>query len=163
MRLRRLLSIASLAVFAGILVAACASTEPGWTYQPAPSLTPPPSVEASAAPSAGASDEPGAGGEPGGEPGGEVVRISAVGIAFEQAAVTVPAGVPFRIEFANNDAGVPHNVAIRKGDANGQEVFTGDIFSGVETRVYEVPALEAGAYTFICTVHPNMVGTMTAE
>ncbi len=50
-------------------------------------------------------------------------------------------------------------MAIHKGDANGQEVFTGDIFSGVETRVYDVPALEAGAYTFVCTVHPDMVGT----
>ena len=26
---------------------------------------------------------------------------------------------------------------------------------------YKVPALPAGTYQFVCTVHPNMVGTLT--
>ena len=39
----------------------------------------------------------------------------------------------------------------------------GEIFNGVETRVYDIPALEAGTHPFICTVHPNMTGTITAE
>jgi plastocyanin len=47
--------------------------------------------------------------------------------------------------------------------ANGEEVFQGEIFNGVETQTYDVPALDAGAYAFVCTVHPTMVGTMTAE
>jgi plastocyanin len=53
-------------------------------------------------------------------------------------------------------------LAIHKGDASGPEVFKGDIFNGVATRTYDVPALDAGAYTFVCNVHPTMVGTMTA-
>jgi plastocyanin len=91
------------------------------------------------------------------------VAISARGIAFEQAQVSVPARTDFQIDFTNNDAGTPHNIAIHKGDASGEEVFKGEIFSGVETRTYDVPALDAGAYAFVCTVHPTMVGAMTAE
>ena len=37
------------------------------------------------------------------------------------------------------------------------------IFNGVETRTYDVPALDAGAYAFVCTVHPTMIGTLTAQ
>jgi plastocyanin len=33
----------------------------------------------------------------------------------------------------------------------------------VETRTYDVPALAAGTYEFVCTVHPNMRGTLTVE
>jgi plastocyanin len=86
-----------------------------------------------------------------------------MGIAFGQSEVNVPAGEPFQIEFSNNDPGTPHNVAIHRDTASGEEVFGGEIFSGVETRTYDVPALDAGAYAFVCTVHPTMVGTMTAE
>ena len=46
-------------------------------------------------------------------------------------------------------------------DAAGMSVFKGDLFNGVETRTYDVPALTAGAYPFLCTVHPNMAGTLT--
>ena len=148
MRPKRLSFVASIGALCAVLVA-CSTANPGWTYQPAPSSTPPPSVEASAEPS------------PGGDSG--AIRISAVGIAFEQAEVNVPAGEPFQIEFANNDPGIPHNVAIHRESPTGQEVFQGEIFNGVETRTYDVPAIDAGAYAFVCTVHPNMVGTMTAE
>jgi plastocyanin len=85
------------------------------------------------------------------------------GIAFEQAEVNVPAGEPVQIEFANNDPGTPHNVAIHRESATGEEVFQGETFNGVETRTYDIPAIDAGAYAFVCTVHPNMVGPMTAE
>ena len=151
MRPQRLLTVMSLTLLAAGSIAACASANPGWTYQPAPSVT--------AAPSTGASAEPSGSADPG---SGDVV-ISAVALAFEQAEVTAPAGEPFQIDFANNDAGVPHNVAIHGDSATGEEVFKGEIFPGVETRTYDVPALDAGAYAFVCTVHPTMVGTLTAE
>ncbi len=98
-------------------------------------------------------------------PGGETVtlKITASGIAFDTDTLEVPAGVPFKIEFANNDAGIPHNVAIHEGSPTGPAVWTGEIFNGVETRTYDVPALPAGTYGFVCTVHPNMTGTLTAK
>lgn len=106
-----------------------------------------PSISASAAPSGGSA--------------GASVSIVASGIAFTTPTVTAPADAPFVIAFDNQDAGILHNVAI--SDAAGTEVFRGDIFPGVETRDYQVPALAAGDYPFICSVHPNMTGTLTAE
>jgi plastocyanin len=147
MRRVRLLSVAAALVIRGALVTGCASANPGWTYTPAPPPTEAPSVEASAEPSPSAEGD---------------VQISAAGVAFEQAEVNAPAGKPFTIAFANNDAGVPHNVAIHKDNQSGEEVFKGEIFNGVDTRIYDVPALDAGAYAFVCSVHPNMVGTLTA-
>ena len=57
--------------------------------------------------------------------------------------------------FVNQD-GAPHNIKI--SDAAGKEVFKGDIVSNA-TVTYQVPALAAGTYTFICEVHPDMKGT----
>ena len=76
---------------------------------------------------------------------------------------SVKAAAPFRIEFANQDPSVPHNVAIHEGSATGTEVFKGAIFPGVATQTYDVPALDAGAYAFVCTVHPTMTGTLTVQ
>lgn len=153
----------ALLLAAAVAVAACAGSAPGWTYAPAPSITPPPSVEPSAEPSAPASDGPSAGpsAEPSAAPSGDVtvLDIAALNIAFDTDALTAPADQPFQIRFANNDPGIPHNVEIR--DQGGASVFLGDIFNGVETRTYDVPALPAGSYQFLCTVHPNMVGTLT--
>jgi plastocyanin len=89
--------------------------------------------------------------------------ISALGIKYEQTDVTAPAGKPFQIAFENKDAGTPHNVSIHQGGPTGAEVFKGDIFPGVATKTYDVPALTAGQYSFVCTVHPTMVGTLNVQ
>ncbi len=147
----RLLTVASFAVLCGALLVACTSANPGWTYAPAPPVTPAPSVEASAAPSAGESAAAG------------TVAISALNIAFEQTSATAPAGQAFQIAFDNKDAGVPHNVAIHKDSPTGAEVFKGEIITGPATATYDVPELDAGTYAFVCTVHPSMTGTLTVQ
>ncbi len=156
---RPLLAIALLAI--ALTAGACAASEaPGWTYAPpteAPAVTPAPSGDGSVAPSSGPS-EPTA--VPGGEtaPAGDAIAISALGIAFEQSEVSAPADTPFVIRFDNKDAGIPHNVEIK--DPMGMSVFKGEIFNGPAQMDYQVQALAAGTYPFICTVHPNMVGTL---
>jgi cytochrome c oxidase subunit 2 len=100
---------------------------------------------------------------PSGEAAGPTLQLSAFNVAYEQADLTAPAGTPFSIEFDNKDNGVPHNVAIHRDSATGQEVFKGDIFNGPAKRTYDVPALNAGTYAFVCTVHPNMTGTLTVK
>ena len=86
---------------------------------------------------------------------GEVVTVTATNIVWEQADLEVPAGTAFTLELVNNDASVPHNVDIR--DQAGTSLFTTETFPGVETRSFDAPALAAGAYQFVCTVHPNMI------
>jgi plastocyanin len=147
----RRLSLLVLLAVVGAGATACVTSTPGWTYTPAPPVTPPPSVAASAPASAAPSAAAGG------------VSISALNIAFEQTSVSAPAGVAFQIQFDNKDAGIPHNIAIHKGDVNGAEVFKGAIITGPATTTYDVPALDAGTYGFLCNVHPNMTGTLTAK
>ncbi|HEY7700883.1 MAG TPA: cupredoxin domain-containing protein [Candidatus Limnocylindrales bacterium] len=95
------------------------------------------------------------------DPNAEVVEISASNSSsFDQSSVTAPAGEAFVIHFANTENGVPHNVEIK--DAGGASLFKGDVITGPAETDYPVPALDAGDYPFNCTVHPNMVGTLTA-
>lgn len=157
--MRRPLVFLAFALLALSAAACAASTGPGWTYAP-PTAPPPsqpaPSAEASAAPSTEASVAPSQGS--GGATGG-VVQISALNIAYEQSDVTAPANTAFTIHFNNKDAGVPHNVEIK--DASGMVMFKGDIITGPTEVDYAVPALAPGSYQFVCSVHPNMVGTLT--
>ena len=89
------------------------------------------------------------------------VTVTAQQIAFLEPSIAAPADTAFTLALVNQDQGTPHNVEIK--DAGGASVFMGEIFNGVATQVYDVPALPAGSYTYICTVHPNMTGTATLE
>jgi plastocyanin len=109
---------------------------------------------ASAAPG---SDTPSA--APAGGPSGDALTIVAKDLKFSQPAVLVKADAAFAIDFDNRD-GAPHNIAI--SDASGKNVFKGEIVSGSKVT-YQVPALAAGTYGFICEVHPDMKGTITAQ
>lgn len=122
---------------------------------------------ASGAPAAGgsASGAPASGGPASGGPASSGpaadVQIEAKDIAFLEKTVTAPAAKPFTIAFANQDQGTPHDVALK--DGTGAIVWKGDVFNGVETRIYQVPALPAGTYTFLCIVHTTMTGTATLQ
>ncbi len=96
---------------------------------------------------------------PGDGPSGATVAVQAKDLKFVTPAVAVKAGTAFAIDFDNQD-GAPHNIAI--SDASGAKVFKGDIVSSSKVS-YQVPALAAGKYTFICEVHPDMKGTITAQ
>ena len=124
---------------------------------PAPGESPLPTAgQGSPGTSPGASGSPGPSGS---GTTGETVRIAAENIAFDTDQMQAPAGKAFVIEFENRDAGIPHNVEIK--DAANQQIFLGEIFNGPGARTYHVPAIGAGVYTFVCTVHPNMTGTLT--
>lgn len=149
-----------------LAVAACTGGgQPEWTYAPPPSATP--VVAPSGSPAASA--EPSGSAQPSGSsapsstasqaPAGNVIELSAQNVQFDKASILAPAGQAFQIKFSNNDAGVLHNVEIK--DANGATVFKGDIFAGVDSRTYQVDPLPAGSYQFLCSVHPNMVGTLS--
>jgi plastocyanin len=159
----------------GMLAAACTGSAngaaPTFTYAPpGPSASTMPGMDmgssaspptTSAAPSAAApaSAPPSIPSSP--AAAGAVLHISAQNIAFDTNQLEAPAGQAFVLEFNNNDPGVPHNVEIK--DANGMSMFKGQIITGPATISYQVPALAAGSYMFVCDVHPNMTGTLTAK
>lgn len=89
---------------------------------------------------------------------GSAISIVASHMQFVQRDLMVPAGTAFTIEFDNRDS-EPHNIAI--SGATQASVFKGEIVSAT-TVSYSVPALAAGRYTFICDVHTDMRGSMTA-
>lgn len=89
---------------------------------------------------------------------GGTVTIRAANIAFETTQVTLPAGQPLRIILDNADAGVPHDIAI---SGNGSEVARSAIVTGPAQTEVRFGPLTAGTYSFHCTVHPAMTGTLT--
>ncbi len=143
--------IAALGLAAGVGLAACGGssvpTLPPATAAPPASAAPLPSVE-----------------DPtpvGGQPEAPGVVITALNIAFEPQAVTVPANVPLTLVFDNKDTGIPHDIQI--SDANGNVIVKSEIINGPQQLQVAVPALAPGAYPFVCVVHPNMTGTITAQ
>jgi plastocyanin len=86
------------------------------------------------------------------------LELVAEGNKFDRDSLTVGAGSPFAIVFENRDS-APHNVSIRGGEV----AVTTEVFGGPDQRTYIYPSLPAGSYTFICDVHPEMTGTLTAS
>lgn len=111
--------------------------------------------------SASGAGEPGASPAPSGPPPapGEITLV-AEQVKFDKTSITAPADMPFKITLDNRDVGTPHDVDIL--DGTGAKVFDGADFPGPEVRVYDVPPLAAGAYQFLCSIHPAlMTGDLT--
>jgi plastocyanin len=105
----------------------------------------------------GGTEEEGGGGEK------PVVTLAAANIAFEPTSLTVPAGEAFTLQFHNQDANTQHNVQIFDDpEFAGTPLFNGALVTGVRQTDYDVEPLDAGAYFFLCEVHPTMTGEMQA-
>jgi plastocyanin len=126
------------------------------------SAAPASGVPASAAPAsaAPASAAPGSA-PPSAAAGGTLLTEVASGVQFQTTTLEAPSGQPFQIEFDNQDAGIPHNIQIV--DGSGALVFDGETIKGPAKVTYNVPALAAGTYKFVCKWHPTMTGQLTAK
>lgn len=82
--------------------------------------------------------------------------------SFDVATLIVPANRPFELVFDNRHVGVPHNVEIDDSPARTTVLFDGAVIDGPAQITYQVPALPPGDYYFLCKIHPNMNGTLTA-
>jgi len=124
---------------------------------------PPPSAEGSGdASGAPESAAPSAGESPSASGGEGQVTLGAEAVEFDTDQLTIPADQPFQLVFDNRDTGVQHNVSIYES-IGGPNLFQGELFPGPESRTYEVPAIPAGEWVFVCDVHPNMTGTVTSQ
>ncbi len=174
------LRVLVLVAVAALAIAACSSASaPGWTYAPAPSVTPVPSGSgaASGAPSGSPAASPAATPAPSastsvpssGSAGGTVLTVKAPDGAatsgFDPKTLEGPANAPFTVVFDNEDASTgPHNWVLK--DSTGVKVDIGDtsFFTGPAKKEYQIPALAAGDYPFLCEVHPAaMTGTLTVK
>jgi plastocyanin len=183
--MRRLSSALALISVTAVLAACTSSTsaEAGWTYAPAPSVTPAPSGEPSGSPAASEepseapsatpeeseSAEPSGSAQPSGSAaagGPELIITAPVGSSvtgFDPTELEAPADAAFTITFDNEDTGVPHNFVLSNPDGTPVDIGDTAFFNGPERRTYDVPALAAGEYPYHCEVHPNtMTGTLTA-
>ncbi len=95
-------------------------------------------------------------------PDATVLQVNAQNIAYDVHELSAPANQTFYIHFTNMDIQIPHDVDIRLSDAT-VVVDNPTIEEGEIT--YEIPALDPGTYTFICSVHPipAMTGTLVVE
>jgi plastocyanin len=96
----------------------------------------------------------------GGGGGTSALQVSAVNLAFDTSTIELTAGEPTTLTFVNEDAGVQHNIAIYEDDTLAVELFNGELVTGPTEVTYEIPALEAGTYYFLCLVHPTMNGSV---
>jgi len=102
--------------------------------------------------------------------------LSADGLDYDLHCLSVPAGAPAALAFANNDAGEVHNVAVYRWDSclakaaragtygacpdpNAGRLFVGAVI-GYGHTTYHMPAFTPGRYTFLCSVHPFMRGVL---
>ncbi len=133
----------------------------GWvdpSFKPDPSATPVPDCHSG-----------GAGGTPAPQeslpPGATVLELGTSGVlAFDKHELSAPAGERFAIHFNNTDTGQTHDVDLRA--SNGTTVVQDQpTITAPAEATYVYDALEAGTYTFICSVHPipAMTGTLTVE
>ncbi len=93
-----------------------------------------------------------------GKDGKPVLDVVAKGLAFEPTCLVAQAGAPFDLTFDNEDAGIQHNVAIYTDATAADNLFRGEIVTGVVTTTYKVDALDAGSYYFQCDIHTTMKG-----
>jgi plastocyanin len=101
---------------------------------------------------------------PGAPDSGTVVPLVAFNVRWIPTTLTAPAGKIWHVKIENKD-GPPehHNFAVRSGKSFAEQIYQSPNFV-MGTFTFNIPALPAGSYLFICTVHTDvMTGTLTIK
>jgi cytochrome c oxidase subunit 2 len=102
---------------------------------------------------------------PSGGPPGGVIELESISVTegYEPKELSAPADTPLTIQLDNVDTAAPHNVAIRGVNPDGTDWIGLPIAGPGQKATYSVPPIAAGSYTFYCSVHTNMTGTITVQ
>jgi plastocyanin len=92
-------------------------------------------------------------------PAATSVTVQAKGINFNTSSIVLKANSQVSITLDNQDAGIPHNLAIYTSEG-GTKIFGKDPFQGVAKETWTFEAPKPGTYFFHCDVHFNMKGTV---
>jgi amicyanin len=93
----------------------------------------------------------------GGAAAGDTAEVGMKGIAFDPEEVSVKTGGT--VKWTNNES-IPHDVTKEDGPGADFSSGNGNMKQG---DTYEQTFKEAGKVNYVCTVHPNMKGTVTVE
>jgi plastocyanin len=80
-------------------------------------------------------------------------------LKFNPITAEAPANTPVKLTFTNNSTSMPHNLKFQEGITAG----TADTVAAGATEALEFTTPAAGAYKFVCTLHPGMEGTLTVK
>ncbi len=91
-----------------------------------------------------------------------VVSVTSVGVVqgFDPTELSVAADTPWSVNLTNSDPAVPHNFSIHKANPDGSDWDAPINADGGGSVTYQPPPLAAGDYTFFCSLHTNMTGTL---
>jgi plastocyanin len=103
----------------------------------------------------GGGEDAGGGGEE-----GTTGPVVAQALQFSTSEIDLPADETSTLTLDNQEAGVPHNIAIYTDESLAQVLFQGETITGPDTIDYDVPAIAEGEYYFHCDTHPDMQGTV---
>ena len=81
---------------------------------------------------------------------------------YDPDALTVKKGNVIKVE--NLDP-IPHTVTNGEGpnDPNSAKIFDTGLIMGGESGILQTEEIDAGGYTYYCTVHPYMTGSLKVE
>jgi plastocyanin len=101
---------------------------------------------------------------PGAPDSGTTLELVARGAKWDQTKMTAPAGKIWHVKVESKDTLGHHNFVVASGKTFPERIYTSKNLLPLTTVTYDIPALPAGSYLFICTVHPDsMTGTLTLE
>jgi len=163
---------AELVMTVGVLSACSGTSAPA----PSPAALPTPSPAASTAPAASATasiaPSPAASPSaaiatvspiPGAPDSKVVVQLVAAKTSWRPNTLKAPAAKAWHVRIDDQDSLLHHNFTVASGKTFEERIFQVPNFVK-GTYTFDIPALPAGEYLFICTIHPDaMTGTLTLE
>ena len=93
-------------------------------------------------------------------PADDVVEVVATGgLRFMPSELTAKVGVPFKGRLVQKGS-IPHNIEIKELGVKGDETTT---LEAGDTKPFSFTPSKAGTFTYVCTFHAQMKGTLTVS